>query len=129
MVPGEGAHRYLHDRWNEARGHRFFVRQRYAMPPTDPRWLDMDDDEVLDEAVRLAYYELHVARADPSVRAQTEPDSVEKMRAEHEEIVSDTAFMAKIAAVARAVQAEAATPPQPAPARASRGRFNIGTGR
>lgn len=41
----------------------FRWRKLYGLPPTDPRFLDVEEDEVLRDLLTHAYYDREVARA------------------------------------------------------------------
>lgn len=96
--PAEADHPLLHELWREAAGVGFFVRQHYKVLPTDPRWLQLDEHQVVEEAVRLTYHGLHNARtADPLATVLSEPGLLERLTEEQEEIRNDPDFGAMVA--------------------------------
>lgn len=104
--PAEADHPLLHELWRDATGVGFFVRQHYKVLPTDPRWTELDDQQVVEEAVRIVYHSLHTARtADPLATVLSEPGLLELLTEEQEEIRNDPEFCALVERRVRAWQA------------------------
>lgn len=67
------------------------------MLPSDPRWTELDEQQVLEEAVRIAYHGLHNARvSDPMATVLSEPGLLERLTEEQEEIRNDPEFCAMV---------------------------------
>lgn len=97
-------------------------RLYYQLPPTDPRWLDATEAEILHDLLVLRYHAEHVRRmADPAAdaveRTARDPEKAEEL------VTSGAAFLADPGTL-RALRAIGTLPPEvaatPTPPRAIR---------
>lgn len=63
--PGRGADLILRQLYREAMGLPYLWRAKYNLPPTDPRFLEMDEDEMARDLLLAVYHQYRTRRDDP----------------------------------------------------------------
>lgn len=100
MIPDEDAHPRLRALWDESSSAHMVWRMRYNLPPNDPRVLDITDEEMFDDLMRLAYYDLRqAARAKPSVLEAAKRGRAQAYEDAMREAKSDPQYAAMLAAL------------------------------
>jgi hypothetical protein len=100
MIPDEDAHPRLRELWDESSSALMVWRMRYNLPPNDPRVVDITDDELFEDLLRLAYYDLRQhARTKPAVLEMAKRGRADAYRKAIDEAKDDPSYAAMIAAV------------------------------
>ncbi len=101
------------------------MRKHYGLLPNDPTFLDLDDDEIEDEAVRIKFQQLHERRcSDPVFKAATEPNAEKNLLDGIERMKKDPTWqleMLRRAGLLPHATPSIAPPARPAPSGAPRG--------
>lgn len=100
MQPGEDAHSRLRELWQDAASATTVWRMRYNMPPTDPRVLAATESDIMEDLLRLAYYDLRLQIArNPSLAVTSDKRAAQEYAAAAERAKATQAYARDIAAL------------------------------